>query len=319
MPCYHPIRAALVKSFGKNRLEFGALGELSVKRGCGKAVSLPCGRCIGCRLEHARQWAVRVMHEAKLHDVSLFLTLTYADDHLPSGVCNCRREHVCDSICVDDFQKFMKRLREAISPVRIRFFACGEYGDKRGRPHYHAVIFGWWPPDCILLRRDEDYCLFDSPMLERLWGNGLVAVGRVSFESAAYVASYETKKITGKKAASHYKGRSPEWLLMSRKPGIGRGWLQKFSSDVFPSDEVIVRGKVARPPRYYSVVAEEQMGIDLSSVRAKREAFAEQLEDFVLQSGETVRVAPGNNARRLAVREVVAKAKLALSRRKLEA
>lgn len=299
MPCYHPLRAALVEGPQGRSISFN-------RRSRGKGLSLPCGRCIGCRLERSRQWAVRIMHESELHQCNCFLTLTYKNVPFDG------------SLNVEDCQKFLKRLRAKLDPIKVRFFLCGEYGENLSRPHYHAIIFGYDFPDKVPCKQAGDYCLYESELLNSVWGHGLAWIGEVSFESASYVANYATKKITGDKSESYYCGRRPEFLLMSRRPGIGRGWIDKFRSDVYPSDEVIVREHSTRPPRYYDNVfkaADPELHAEVSK---RREAAMEKLEDLVLKSGDVVRVAPSCNIRRLVVRERVACAKLALKTRKLE-
>lgn len=323
MPCYEPLRAVLVSSPEGRRVVFA--------RGAhGQPLSLPCGRCIGCRLERARQWAVRVMHESKMHDESAFITLTYDDKHLPKG----------GTLVVEDVQKFLKRLRERVNygrflclePIRIRFFLCGEYGEKRGRPHYHAIIFGFGFPDKVRLAKRGEFAEYSSRLLSESWGNGDARLGTVSFDSAMYVASYSTKKITGKKAREHYQGRKPEFLLMSRggrrARGIGRGWIEQFHGDVYPSDEVIVNGKECKPPRYYDLFMASRDEKGFESIRARRALAAEELEKEL--SGEPVSLkkaaalyASGQyglsrKALRLKVMETVAKAKASLKSRNLE-
>lgn len=205
-------------------------------------MNVACGQCIGCKLERSRQWAVRCMHEAQLHEENCFLTLTLRDEG--DG-----------SVHVRDVQKFMKRLRKAIKR-RVSYLACGEYGEALGRPHYHMALFGYNFPD----RRRWKGDLWVSEKLDKLWSHGYCTIGELTFESAAYIARYCTKKITGSMAAKHYTrvlesgeivSVEPEYITMSRRPGIGKRWLERYHSDVYPSDEVIVRGKQARPPRYY--------------------------------------------------------------------
>lgn len=146
----------------------------------------------------------------------------------------------------------MKRLRKNLSPVLIRHFACGEYGEKLGRPHYHACIFGYSFPDRQLYevnhRGDK---LYTSHTLDLAWGKGLATIGELTFESAAYVARYVTKKVTGDRAIEHYGTKVPEFTLHSKKPGIGQRFFSSFKSDIYPHDEVIVRGQRMRPPKYY--------------------------------------------------------------------
>lgn len=231
---------------------------------CGEPVEVPCGQCIGCRLERSRQWAVRMMHEASLHDDNCFITLTYSDDNLPSD----------GSLVKSDFQKFMKRLRRRFFSSGIRFFHCGEYGESLGRPHYHACLFGFDFPDREFYRMAGDSRLYTSRILEDIWGVGFCTVGDVTFESAAYVARYVLKKVTGDLAEDHYLSFDastgairedafgnlvhiqPEYVTMSRRPGIARAWFEEFGNEVYPFDEVIVRGVRCKPPRYYDKLYE---------------------------------------------------------------
>lgn len=247
-----------------------------------------------------------------MHDENSFITLTYDPEHLPKNA----------SLHLQDTQRFLKRLRKHLQPKKIRFFLCGEYGEKLYRPHYHAIIFGYAFPDKLPLSTmssaPHDVQRYTSVELTALWGLGKTEVGNVSFDSAAYVANYATKKITGPASDAHYKGRKPEFLVMSRKPGIARAWYDQFSSDVYPSDEVVVRGKQTRPPRYYDQILEKDNPVLLEKIKKVREQKAEILEDMVLKSGHVVHVAPGRNARRLAVRETVARAKQAIKNRNLE-
>lgn len=264
MACYYPIPA--YRMFD---------GSVSFKKR-GDIVSdlqLPCGQCIGCRLERSRQWAVRCMHEASLHEQNCFITLTYDDEFLP----------VDGGLRVRDFQLFMKRLRKHFFSQRVRFFHCGEYGDLNRRPHYHAILFGVDFDDKIAAN-DCLSPLYISPVLRQLWPYGMSTVGAVSFESAAYVARYSLKKITGPNAELHYQrvipetGEivqiSPEYVTMSRRPGIGRGWIDKFHSDVYPSDEVIINGHSSRPPRFYDNFLDVHNGLLLDDIKFKREQNA---------------------------------------------
>lgn len=301
MPCYFPLRAVLVSGPEGRRLDFS-------RSSVGKALSLPCGRCIGCRLERARQWAVRIVHESKMHEESCFVTLTYDSVSLPKD----------GSLSVEHCQLFLKRLRSKLAPSKIRFFLCGEYGDKFGRPHYHAILFGYKPVDGKVLSGEGDFTLYDSDELSKVWGLGLVSFGQVSFDSACYVANYSTKKIVGSGAASHYQGRRPEFLLMSRRPGIGRTWFERFGSDVYPSDQVVVRGRETRPPRYYDNVGLLKCLQSTADILSKRSDASDVLESFILKGGNEVFVSPSRNARRLVVREKVAQAKLALKSRSFE-
>ncbi len=214
-----------------------------------KPVTIACGQCTGCRLERSRQWAVRCMHEAQTHSSNSFVTLTYNDENLPPD----------GGLRLRDWQTFAKRLRKRTGPYR--YYHCGEYGDLHGRPHYHALLFGLDFPDRELYSESRGNKLYTSELLTQTWGMGLSIIGELTFQSAAYVARYCMKKITGPLADEHYQTVNtktgevnqvkPEYTTMSRRPGIGKPWLAKYQSDVFPSDEVIVNGKSTRPPRYY--------------------------------------------------------------------
>ena len=246
MPCFNPLQGFqfIKKDGSKSRPFFGAqLPELSA---LGKVVPvpIPCGRCIGCRLERSRQWAMRCVHEASLHKENSFITLTYDDQHVPKDFSLKKR----------DFQLFMKRLRKELGEKKIRYFAAGEYGENTFRPHYHAIIFGHQFKDRKNVTKETENgikTISVSEKLNEIWGKGFASSGNMTFESAAYVARYCLKKINGPEAESHYFGREPEFSLMSRRPGIGANWLKKFKKDVYPNDICFARGKPCKPPKYY--------------------------------------------------------------------
>jgi len=245
-------------------------------RGGGRHLTLPCGQCVGCRLERSRQWAVRIMHEASLHDDNCFITLTYDEDNVPRDGSLDKRH----------FQLFCKRMRKRLGS--FRFFHCGEYGESLGRPHYHACVFGLDFPDRELYRSSGENRLYTSKILDDLWQLGFATVGDLSFESAAYVARYVMKKVTGDAADEHYLRFSddgevirllPEYVTMSRRPGIARDWFQKFGNEVFPADEVISRGFPARPPRYYDSLLEVSEPSVFDAVKRKRRLDVERFSD----------------------------------------
>lgn len=267
MGCYSPL-----SGFYSGRLTDKGKPEVIVQKRQffeGADLRIPCGQCIGCRLERSRQWAVRCCHEASLHDENCFITLTYAPEFLPKD----------GSLDLRHFQLFMKKLRFEYGSG-IRFFHCGEYGENFGRPHYHAILFNFNFPDRELITEEKGYREFESKALSRLWGMGICHLGEFSFESAAYVARYCTKKVNGRMAEDHYSyvdlrtgeliRRKPEYCTMSRRPGIGFGWFEKFSSDVFPKDSFHLNGKELRPPKFYDRKLEE-LDLDLmNEIRLRR-------------------------------------------------
>lgn len=250
MACYFPVVAYRSKDVNPSGKRSLVLNPRSSIQG-DDPIRLPCGQCIGCRLERSRQWAVRCVHEASLYERNCFITLTYDNEHLPSD----------GSLCLRDFQLFMKRLRKKFGKG-IRFFHCGEYGEQFGRPHYHAILFNFDFSDKKLVSSRDGNELFESEDLYELWPFGLSRIGSVSFDSAAYVARYCTKKVNGRAALAHYCSidystgeilleRRPEYATMSRRPGIGAGWLEKFSRDVYPKDCFHINGRECRPPKFY--------------------------------------------------------------------
>ena len=242
MTCYHPLkgwRALQANKSGKHSIIFNFSHE-TCNPFC--EITVPCGQCIGCRLDRSRIWAARCVNEASLHDQNCFITLTYAPEFLPKD----------GSLNTEDIQGFFKRLRRRIEPSQVRYFQCGEYGSLLSRPHHHAILFGFDFPDKKLFQVRDGVRLYVSKMLSELWPFGYSTIGDVTFESCAYVARYIMKKVTGDFAEEHYEGRRPEYITMSRRPGIGREWLEKYLSDVYPEDALIIRdGIKMKPPRYY--------------------------------------------------------------------
>lgn len=298
MACFHPIDAWQLVD---GSVVFAEKGDIL------RPLTLPCGRCIGCRLERSRQWAVRCVHESQMHEVNCFITLTYDDDHLP----------VDESLNYGDFQLFMKRLRKLHSSANsnfIKFYMAGEYGDINRRPHYHACLFGVDFPDRVLHSDSASgFKVFRSEILEKLWPFGYSSVCDFSFDTAAYVARYVMKKITGDPAEDHYRHITrygevvnlvPEFNRMSLKPGIGAKFFEKFRTDMYPRDEVVINGAVAKPPRYYDKLLEKRSYVDKEKLDFKR-----------YQKGFDNR---DSTPSRLAVRETVTKARLKFKKRQLE-
>lgn len=293
MPCYHPLEA-WQRSDGQ--VVFCERGDIL------RPLLLPCRRCIGCRLEYSRQWAVRIECERQMHKDSAFVTLTYDDEHL--GFPSLRYR---------DFQLFCKRLRYAKGP--FRFYMCGEYGELYKRPHFHACLFGVFFEDRVKYKKLESgFQLWTSEELRKLWGNGHVSIGDVSFESAAYCSRYVTKKVYGNGAAIHYSSFPdfssgeliqvvPEFSRCSLKPGIGATWLSKFESDVYPDGKIVARGGFkSNSPRYFDAL-----------YRRVNPLAADDLEFRRIQ--ESAAFLDDTTPDRLAVREVVATAKAKFKQR----
>lgn len=218
------------------------------------------------------------MHEAQMWPQNSFVTLTYDNDNLPTD----------NSLVKWHVQDFLKRLRERHRPNPLRYFHSGEYGDQYQRPHYHLCLFNIAFADQKLWTRERDNNLYTSEALDQTWSHGRAIVGELTFESAAYVARYCCKKITGERSEAHYVRLhpvtglthqvEPEYATMSRGGkgghGIGSTWLETFSADVWPYDEVIVRGHPCRPPRYYDKLLEQTQPGLLQALKLRRELEA---------------------------------------------
>lgn len=301
MGCFHPLTAyksLTKKDNGKSNISFKKLvGHVST------AIQLPCGQCTGCRLERSRQWAIRCQHETSMHEDNCFITLTYDNKNLPAD----------GSLDKIHYQKFMKRLRKKFPSQKIRFYHCGEYGDQLGRPHYHALLFGFDFKDKTYHKKTKiGDILYTSEILDKLWGKGHCYIGSATFESAAYVARYIMKKINGEQKFDHYNeidestgeiicSLEPEYTTMSRRPGIGKKWWDKYKQDVYPSEEVIIKkgGKniAIPPPKYYENQYEIDNPVQHQQMKQRREKAAKEN-------------ASENTPERLLVKETIANKRL---------
>lgn len=222
---------------------------------------LPCGKCIECRLEYARQWAVRCVHESKVHENNCFITLTYNDENLP------------EKLKYEDFQKFMKDLRSKVyydyckkhniepkaltkegrkalsQKLEIGMFVTGEYGDIKKRPHWHVLLFNYQPDDMVFKYSNErGDRVYESETINKLWGKGMTDIGSVTFESAGYVARYAAKKLTHGNDGHEYEPISKK----SQKNAIGKRFLEKYYKDIFNIGYVVMDSGQTMPiPRYY--------------------------------------------------------------------
>lgn len=220
----------------------------------------------------ARDWETRLYHEGQMHDLSSFVTLTFSDEHLPPDL----------SVSVRDLQLFMKRVRKKFG-FGVRFFACGEYGDENWRPHYHVILFGIDFSDRTPWRKTSSgHVVYRSVELEALWPFGHAEVGSVTPQSCGYVARYCIKKVNGERADSHYRrihpltGEElrlrPEFIVMSRRPGIGGAWFDRHSRDVFPSDFVVVDGSKRQIPRFYDKKLDDLASAQIKGKRVRNAA-----------------------------------------------
>lgn len=224
---------------------------------------LPCGRCIGCKMDKARQWGLRCLHEKKMWIDNQYVTLTYNDDCLPPG----------GSVSLRDVQLFMKRLRKAKGSTKdnpLRFFLGAEYGEYNRRPHYHALLFNCAFDDKVLHSQNaRGEPLYTSAQLAELWGHGFCTLGEVTFDSAVYCAKYALKRLniteeSSPEARAAYEARyvvydadgivyerDREFAVMSRRPGLGALYYDKYGGEIRAHDSIIQDGREVRPPRFY--------------------------------------------------------------------
>ncbi len=270
MSCIRPLRGFRAPG---GQVKFSRKGAWS-----DRPVTVSCGRCISCRLARSRDWALRCVHEAQLHERNCFVTLTYDNEHLPKDL----------SVDVEHWQKFAKRLRKRCG--RFRFLHCGEYGERTFRPHYHACIFGLdFSRDSMLWKREKDYTLSTSPMLNEIWGMGHCILGALNYGSAAYVARYVMKKMTGDLAKEEYRRLDertgeewfvkPPYVTMSRRPGLGAEWFSRFYRDVYPDDVCIRDGRKQRPPKFYDRLMERKDPVFWKGVAGARRRAEDQEPD----------------------------------------
>lgn len=234
---------------------------------------LPCGQCIGCRLNHAESWAIRMTHEAQLHDQNCFITLTYNDENLPPN----------GSLNYDHVTKFIKKLRKVLSKTqyKIKYYRVGEYGENLSRPHYHLILFGFDFSAKLRYHGEENEHIhwrtkngnkyYVSTLLSKLWGVGHAELGEVNYNTCMYVAKYITKKVNGRQKTAHYGGLEQEKASMSKKEAIGKQWLQQYWSDIYPHDHCIHNSKKLKVPKYYDKWLEKNNPTLYGQIKQNRE------------------------------------------------
>lgn len=285
MPCYKPLKGMYVYDTknGKTKVVFNELNEKYIKL---REVDIPCGHCIGCRLSYASNWAMRCQLEAKEYPENYFLTLTYDEAHLPvrdhmvvdqeNG--EIVKEETVATLIPEDFTKFEKDLRRYYdyhyNHQNIRFFGCGEYGTKNQRPHYHIIQFNTPLNDLKLVEESfTGAALYESPTISKIWGKGIVRIGSVTYESCAYVARYTMKKANLSKLDEIDSGKEPEFIRMSRNPGIGNKYLEENQAKIKKYDNIIIQrdGKpiTFKPPKYFDKFLTEDEKLERQEKRIK--------------------------------------------------
>lgn len=190
-------------------------------------LEVPCGKCLACRIAKRNEWSLRLLHELDSHDDAIFSTLTYSPEKIPA----------CGSLLKSDLQKFFKRLRRDISPKKIKYFACGEYGKQTFRPHYHAIIYG--------------VGLKDKNLIDDNWQQGHTYHGLVEINSIRYVAQYIDDKLTGEMAYETYIANNLEAPFRLSSLGLGASWCDSNADQLKAKQTIRYRGINIALPRYY--------------------------------------------------------------------
>lgn len=294
MTCYHPIVAFVVgytpegKKIHKwpkkgERLSDVYIDSRGVPHPEYEKELLPCGKCIGCLMKRSQEWSIRMMHELEDHERACFITLTYNDENVPVHMYVDENGEIKESLSLEkpDFQKFMKRLRKHYSDKRIRFFACGEYGSKTFRPHYHAIIYGVdFSEDRYIWKLDSGFVNYRSPTLEKIWPSGNSLIADVNMNTCAYVSRYCTKKKYGLQNI-YYQSLNiePEFNLMSRRPGIGANWLGLHKDEIYPEGHIYLAnnkgGHIYAPPKYYDKLFEIEDPESMEKIKRLRKEKAD--------------------------------------------
>lgn len=332
MTCYKPldcwIHPTKKTENGKKLLLFTY--DPKVCNGVKPDLQTACGRCIGCLLSKSREWAVRCMHEASLYWDNCWLTLTFNDEYLSTRQNPFSVERGQKSEVTRFLKRLRKKYGAGIRYFYCAeygetcFFcnkserdcACDLYHPWRGRPHYHVCLFNHDFSDKKFFKSINGCEHYTSEELDKLWTDpdtglfmGWCTISALTPDSAAYTARYSLKKIKGDLAEAedpvtgikHYQRITPdgeivdilpEFNSMSRRPGIGKGWLDQYSKEVFDNDAVLFKTVRIKPPRYYDIKMAD-------------------IDAFALDENKFIRVdkaenSPDNTRDRLEVREMIA-------------
>lgn len=273
-----------------------------------EAIRVPCGQCVGCKLDYSREWASRIMMESLMNDGDgLFVTLTYSDDNLPIMIDDGTKHIVRGkgfaadyatkgaTLLLKDSQLWLKKLRRNLDyhygiNSGVRFYLAGEYGSNTYRPHYHVCLFGVPTDDLIKIGTNKlGQALYESNFISDTWNNGHVCIGKLSFQTAAYTARYCLKKAQGKDNAFYDSiGVNREFVNMSRKPGIGIPYYDKYKEEIYKRDEIILpatskdKPNIVKPPRYFDILYSAENPKRMAEVKLERRESAEISHDNLL-------------------------------------
>ncbi|MGL4388188.1 MAG: rolling circle replication-associated protein, partial [Brevinema sp.] len=204
-------------------------------------LSVPCRNCIECKISRSDEWETRIDNEWQTWEHGVFLTLTYDEIKIPKNYSLVKR----------DLQNFFKRLRYYLKKRKIKYFACGEYGKRKQRPHYHAILLGVSKEEHELRVCPKGGYWIEKGILKDSWDKGIIHVGDITSDSIGYVTHYIDKKLTGKLAEVNYmdKGRDPPFQLQSQ--GFGLDYAKKNEKQIKEHLFIPRKGQKKPVPLYY--------------------------------------------------------------------
>lgn len=251
--CINPIKKSYIIENGKVKINWSSSGASnSLKQDNPDIITLPCGKCNECRRAKSYEWALRCYLESTYHKHNCMVTLTYDNAH-NDGELHKR-----------DLQLFFKRLRKSIYPAKLRYFGCGEYGSRGGRPHYHICIFGYCPNDLeyFFTSNDSKEKIYKSKSLADIWGLGYISVGELTMQGALYSSLYMQKY-----NSVENKITKP-FLVMSRRPGIANNFIEHID---YNQDCIYIHGKSYKIPRFFDKKLLPTMSIEqVNAIKSKR-------------------------------------------------
>lgn len=310
MSCYHPLRAFWTGEYTANGKKEYIVGdnvdhiefyngswhkvfsqEIFKSTPIREYIEVPCGHCIGCKLDYAKTWADRCVMELDYHQDNYYLTFTYDDDHLPTvtyededGVYH----GPFPTLHYRDMTLFIKRLRKNLKLEDFRYFYCGEYGEDTERPHYHMIAYGLPISDLQFLKQNKHGDpLYFSETLSKIWDKGFVTIGEVNWKSCRYVAGYVQKKAMDPTEAYRLydlTGRVRPRTRMSTKPAIGRRFYEDHKEELYKLDHITIKGIEIRPSRYFDKLLDSEDPDLLASIKERKVSIAKDRQEIILSN-----------------------------------
>lgn len=302
---YHP--AKIIKKDDLNDLEMLKKYDNAMHY---KKTIIPCQKCIGCRLDYAKDWANRTYLESTLYKHNYFITLTYDEEHLEyneelidqDGRSWTDNGNFLPTIKTETFETFLNTLRKIFEREYhhkgIRFIGCGEYGEESARPHYHLILLNCpFPAETFFEPRiKNNNVYYRNTILERAWKKGISNICEANWQTMSYTARYITKKVNGEAEIELYyaNGIIKEFFRQSRDPGIGKPYYDLHKEKIYESDSILISNKKGvhreKPPLYFDKLFEQENPEKWKEIKRKREQAAEyEMRQKVMQTSIFIR------------------------------